>query len=146
MRVSSTRGRSTTTQRSKRHGAFPAVIGGLLLFMLIHLWTACKHATSLAIPTAAHSSLTGMRTAAVTMEPPPKTVLFDEISEQEPLHVLIAGGGVGGLALANALVKVPTIKVTVLEKNCKIQAFWRANPASIKRHDELEGTGCRPVS
>lgn len=93
------------------------------MFMLIHQWTAGKHATSFAIPKAAHSSLTGMRTAAVTMEPPPKTVLSDEISEQEPLHVLIAGGGVGGLALANALVKVPTIKVTVLEKTSKFKRF-----------------------
>lgn len=39
-----------------------------------------------------------------------------EVSEANPMHVIIAGGGVGGLMTAKALSKVPTLKVTMLEQ------------------------------
>jgi len=47
----------------------------------------------------------------------------DEISQDAPLRVLIAGGGVGGLALANALSSHPHVTVTVLEKTQKFMRF-----------------------
>ena len=48
-----------------------------------------------------------------------------EISGANPLHVIISGAGVGGLLLAKALSKEPTIKVTLLEQ---------AGQLSIDRH------------
>ena len=47
----------------------------------------------------------------------------DEISAENPLNVLIAGAGVGGLALANALTKMPHVKVTVLEQTSEFKRF-----------------------
>lgn len=38
------------------------------------------------------------------------------ITGKDPLHVIISGAGVGGLLLAKALSKEPTIKVTLLEQ------------------------------
>ena len=46
-----------------------------------------------------------------------------EISGANPLKVVVAGGGVGGLLLAKALSKEPTIKVTVLEQASAFQRF-----------------------
>jgi len=45
------------------------------------------------------------------------------ISAQNPLRVLVAGAGVGGLALANSLAKDPKISVTVLEKTDEFKRF-----------------------
>mmetsp|Transcript_19025 Transcript_19025/g.27768 ORF Transcript_19025/g.27768 Transcript_19025/m.27768 type:complete len:550 (+) Transcript_19025:131-1780(+) len=45
------------------------------------------------------------------------------ITEESPLRVLIAGAGVGGLALANTLSKNPKMKVTVLEKTDEFKRF-----------------------
>ena len=50
----------------------------------------------------------------------------DEIHEKEPLHVLIAGAGVGGLALANCLEQASTsshVKYTVLERTKEFKKF-----------------------
>jgi NADH dehydrogenase FAD-containing subunit len=47
----------------------------------------------------------------------------DQISAENPLHVVIAGAGVGGLALANAFSKYPHVKTTVLEKTSKFKRF-----------------------
>jgi zeaxanthin epoxidase len=42
--------------------------------------------------------------------------ISDKITSEEPLHVLIAGAGVGGLALANQLeLSEANVKYTVLE-------------------------------
>jgi len=45
------------------------------------------------------------------------------ITKENPLRVLIAGAGVGGLALANALSKDPKMKVTVLERTDEFKRF-----------------------
>mmetsp|Transcript_17260 Transcript_17260/g.31830 ORF Transcript_17260/g.31830 Transcript_17260/m.31830 type:complete len:612 (+) Transcript_17260:54-1889(+) len=47
----------------------------------------------------------------------------DEITEENPLRVIIAGAGVGGLALANSLVKDPKIQVQVLERTDQFKRF-----------------------
>lgn len=47
----------------------------------------------------------------------------EEISEENPLKVLIAGAGVGGLALANTLSKNPHMDVTVLERTDQFKRF-----------------------
>ena len=46
-----------------------------------------------------------------------------EISGANPLKVVVAGGGVGGLLLAKALSKEPNVKVTVLEQASAFQRF-----------------------
>jgi zeaxanthin epoxidase len=50
-------------------------------------------------------------------------VLTDEISASNPLKVLIAGAGVGGLALANVLTAMPHMDVTVLEQTAEFKRF-----------------------
>lgn len=47
----------------------------------------------------------------------------DEISPENPLKVVIAGAGVGGLALSHALSKNPNVKVTVMERTDKFKRF-----------------------
>ena len=51
------------------------------------------------------------------------TSAVDEISAEHPLKVLIAGAGVGGLALANVLSKHPNMDVTVLEQTSAFKRF-----------------------
>ncbi|CAK8999995.1 unnamed protein product [Durusdinium trenchii] len=46
-----------------------------------------------------------------------------KITGADPLHVIISGAGVGGLLLAKALSKEPTIKVTLLEQASSFQRF-----------------------
>ena len=46
-----------------------------------------------------------------------------EFSETNPMKVLIAGAGVGGLALANVLSKNPNINVTVIERTDEFKRF-----------------------
>ena len=53
----------------------------------------------------------------------PTTTTPDAISEANPLKVLIAGGGVGGLALANVLSKNPAMSVTILERTQSFKRF-----------------------
>ncbi|VEU34062.1 unnamed protein product [Pseudo-nitzschia multistriata] len=62
--------------------------------------------------------------ASVSQPPSLETDAFvNEISEQNPLKVIIAGGGVGGLALANTLTKNPNMEVTVLERTDQFKRF-----------------------
>jgi zeaxanthin epoxidase len=51
------------------------------------------------------------------------TPVADEITAENPLRVLIAGAGVGGLALAKTLSKNPLVKVTVLERTDEFKRF-----------------------
>merc|ERR1719174_3070105 len=49
---------------------------------------------------------------------------MEVISEQEPMHVLIAGAGVGGLILANCLeLSDAPVKYTVLERTQEFRKF-----------------------
>lgn len=66
-------------------------------------------------PTAGSPSVDGK--VAAKKKPP------NEISAQHPLRVLIAGGGVGGLVLANSLAKIDAIDVTVLERTESFKRF-----------------------
>jgi zeaxanthin epoxidase len=68
-----------------------------------------KHSVSLASTTLPWSAPTTANPTAVTAE--------------NPLRVVIAGAGVGGLALANALKMNPHVKTTVLEKTSKFKRF-----------------------
>jgi zeaxanthin epoxidase len=45
------------------------------------------------------------------------------ITEDDPLHVIIAGAGVGGLALASFLSKDPKMKVSLVEKTSEFRRF-----------------------
>eukprot|EP00620_Florenciella_sp_RCC1587_P016849 CAMPEP_0182559554 /NCGR_PEP_ID=MMETSP1324-20130603/2631_1 /TAXON_ID=236786 /ORGANISM="Florenciella sp., Strain RCC1587" /LENGTH=556 /DNA_ID=CAMNT_0024771825 /DNA_START=93 /DNA_END=1763 /DNA_ORIENTATION=+ len=60
-------------------------------------------------------------TASAVVDAPAAT--SDKVSAENPLHVVIAGAGVGGLALANAFHGVPHVKTTVLEKTSKFKRF-----------------------
>jgi zeaxanthin epoxidase len=70
---------------------------------------------------------TSITTLNVASTSPPTSTLsgdfVDEISADHPLKVLIAGGGVGGLALANTLSKFPNMDVVVLERTDKFKRF-----------------------
>jgi len=61
--------------------------------------------------------------AATTLTPEAFTDVSSEISEENPLRVLIAGAGVGGLAMANSLKDHPHIKCTVLERTDQFKRF-----------------------
>mmetsp|Transcript_22717 Transcript_22717/g.37592 ORF Transcript_22717/g.37592 Transcript_22717/m.37592 type:complete len:539 (-) Transcript_22717:25-1641(-) len=73
-------------------------------------------------PRSSFSTSSSARFVA-TGVPSSTTVTPDAISEANPLRVMIAGGGVGGLALANVLSKNPSMKVTVLEKTQSFKRF-----------------------
>jgi len=61
----------------------------------------------------------GPVTSATTLEAPAPA----DVTAEAPLRVVIAGAGVGGLALANALEKKGHVKTTVLEKTSKFKRF-----------------------
>jgi len=51
------------------------------------------------------------------------TTLPDNVSEENPLRVIIAGAGVGGLALANSLSEIPHVDVKVVERTDEFKRF-----------------------
>ena len=75
------------------------------------------YSTSVNIPPTSLSS------SSITTPTVATDKYVDKISEQNPLKVLIAGAGVGGLALATSLSKNPNMDVTVLEKTDKFKRF-----------------------
>jgi len=59
----------------------------------------------------------------VMLRAAPTATVPDEISAAHPLRVVIAGAGVGGLTLANALRDAPNIDVRVIEKTSAFKRF-----------------------
>lgn len=60
----------------------------------------------------------------ISASPSDFTLVPDEITPESPLRVIIAGAGVGGLALANALSKQsPLINVRVIERTDEFKRF-----------------------
>ena len=93
--------------------------------------------SSLLLATATHSLVLNGRVAspvtsrsrgAIAQVAAPAAPVSDEVSEKEPLRVLICGAGVGGLALANCLqhadheTSVP-VEYTVLERTTEFKRF-----------------------
>lgn len=48
-------------------------------------------------------------------------------ANQRPLHVVVAGAGPSGLALAIELKKIPTVTFQIYEKNCNVGGTWHEN-------------------
>jgi zeaxanthin epoxidase len=96
--------------------------------------TLASHAVNGFVTPSARSS--SLALGATTLAPP-KTIkgsdgsdvteidipYVDEISESNPLRVVIAGAGVGGLALSQVLSKNPKVNVTVFERTDKFKRF-----------------------
>merc|ERR1712087_18243 len=94
----------------------PVALGIMLLLLLLSHVNALRVGTSLAHVTA--------RTSRIASTVAPVQSTPDTITRSEPLHVLIAGAGVGGLVLANCLEfsKAP-ITYTVLERTKEFKKF-----------------------
>ena len=74
-------------------------------------------------PVISKTSLSVGATVAAPSVPTETDDYVDEISLDKPLEVLIAGAGVGGLALAKVLSKNPLMKVTVIEQTSEFKRF-----------------------
>ena len=78
----------------------------------IAAFAAVASALRVATPSAPHGRRCASPSCVASLEAP----VADKISAEAPLHVLIAGAGVGGLALANQLeLSNSNVKYTVLE-------------------------------
>ena len=89
----------------------------LIDFRLIITSSSADSPTSLGVAGAASRGILSMEEGA------DDDGFIQEISPTHPMKVIIAGAGVGGLALANALSKHPNMDVTVIEKTSKFQRF-----------------------
>jgi len=74
-------------------------------------------------PIPRHQRTSTIRYVATAPPQTSTTVQKDKISKEDPLRVIIAGAGVGGLALANVMSKNPRVNVTVLEKTQSFKRF-----------------------
>ena len=72
---------------------------------------------------AATTTTLGVASTSLPTSTTTNSDFVDEISADHPLKVLIAGGGVGGLALAKTLSKNPHMEVVVLERTDQFKRF-----------------------
>jgi len=112
-------------RRSSCLARIGAVAGATAL--LLHVarpWFAGRESTAnfVGTPNSLRSPL-NRRFTAVATATAEVAIASDSITDEEPLHVLVAGAGVGGLTLANALGNMPRIKVTVIEKTSAFKRF-----------------------
>jgi len=104
------------------------VLGTLAALLAAQEGSAFSTGPSLIAQKSAPAALSpsSLRVAG-TIEPPSEKLEFtkisDEISAENPLRVIVAGAGVGGLALAQSLCKNPHMDVTVLEKTDQFKRF-----------------------
>jgi len=86
----------------------------------IAAFAAVASALRVATPSAPHGRRCASPSCVASLEAP----VADKISAEAPLHVLIAGAGVGGLALANQLeLSNSNVKYTVLERTSEFRKF-----------------------
>jgi len=62
-------------------------------------------------------------TLSMTATVTPPTSTPEKVSVENPLRVIIAGAGVGGLALANSLSRIPHVDVKVIERTDEFKRF-----------------------
>lgn len=74
------------------------------------------------VPTFVAPSSTTL-SMSTTVSTPPSTSVPDQVSGTNPLRVIIAGAGVGGLALANSLSKLAHVDVSVIERTSAFKRF-----------------------
>lgn len=105
--------------------------------ILLHFLSLCTHLlvgavsilgsarpTSLATPSSSSSTARAAVIRSTVTEIAPASSKGDAISPEEPLHVLIAGGGVGGLILANCLeLSDAPVTYTILERTQSFKKF-----------------------
>lgn len=112
-----------------------------MLTILLSLFVGSRVACAfVALHRITPSSVTKVLRAA-TMEETSSSpfVLPDEVSLEKPLRVVIAGAGVGGLTLANALRTCPHVDVKVFEKASEFKRFGgpiqlASNAMQIMKH------------
>merc|ERR1719247_2846035 len=93
--------------------------------MLFFLASGAATALNVAMPRPALMAATPRcASARCQVAAPPAEKLAEEVSTEQPLHVLIAGGGVGGLILANCLeLSDAPITYEVLERTSDFRKF-----------------------